>query len=426
MQEVAIRSFFHIDYFCGKAIVISADLTENEEERIRKLEELSILDTLEEQAYDDLTKLAAEICHTPIALVSLVDRNRQWFKSHHGLDARETAREHAFCSHAILGDDIFVVEDSSKDERFFDNPLVTGDPLVKFYAGAPLIMDNHLNVGTLCAIGHEARTITPEQKDALKALARQVVTQLELRLKIKELEILDKAKDKFIAMVSHELRTPLTAIFGSLSLLANGDPEALSDEQYQLIDISYRNTENLLNIVNDILDLAKLESGMLEIQLLPLNLIDLLKKSVQLNEPYCKQCDCEIIFNLSEDVAPLMALGDEQRLLQVLGNLVSNAAKFTHSGDTIELKLKADENNARIEVIDHGPGIPLEQHEMLFQRFKQLEPSVNNKLPGTGLGLNISSHIVTIHQGEIGFDSDADESTTFYFTLPLVHKQTAI
>lgn len=404
----------------------SANLPENEEDRIRKLEELVILDTLEEQAYDDLTKLAAEICHTPIALVSLVDRERQWFKSRHGLDASETAREHAFCSHAILGDDVFVIEDSSKDERFFDNPLVTGEPLVKFYAGAPLIMDNNLKIGTLCAIGHEARTITIEQKDALKALARQVVSQLELRLKIMELEILDKAKDKFISMVSHELRTPLTAIFGSLSLLANGHAESLSDEQHQLIDISYRNTEHLLNIVNDILDLAKLESGMLELQLVPLNLVSLLKKSVQLNEPYCKQCDCEIIFNFTEEAALLIALGDEQRLLQVLGNLVSNAAKFTHSGDTIELKLKADENNARIEVIDHGPGIPHEQNEMLFQRFKQLEPSVNNKLPGTGLGLNISSHIVTIHQGEIGFDSVADESTTFYFTLPRAHEQTAI
>ena len=201
--------------------MIEAAIPENEEDRLRKLYALEILDTLEEQAYDDLTKLAAEICGTPIALVSLVDSDRQWFKSHHGLDARETPREYAFCSHAILDDNIFVVEDSSKDERFVDNPLAIGEPHVKFYAGAPLIMSDNSKLGTLCVIGNEQRTITDSQKEALAALARQVVSQLELRLKVKELEILDHTKDEFISMVNHELRTPLTSIYGAVSLLRN-------------------------------------------------------------------------------------------------------------------------------------------------------------------------------------------------------------
>ena len=209
----------------------SAPLPDNEAERIRRLDELGILDTLEEQAYDDLTNLAATICDTPIALVSLVDRDRQWFKSHHGLDARETPRDVAFCSHAILDDNVFVVEDSGKDERFFDNPLATGAPLVKFYAGAPLVTSDNLRLGTLCVIADEPRTISEAQKSSLGALARQVVSQLELRLKVKELEGLENAKDEFISMVSHELRTPLTSISGSLSLLLNNQVGQLEGEQ---------------------------------------------------------------------------------------------------------------------------------------------------------------------------------------------------
>ncbi len=129
--------------------MISAPLPANEEDRLRCLDELQILDTLEEAAYDDLTFLAAQICDTPIALVSLVDRERQWFKSHYGLDAHETPRNLAFCAHAILTDQTLVIEDSLRDKRFFDNPLVTGAPEVKFYAGAPLILRTNLEFGTL-------------------------------------------------------------------------------------------------------------------------------------------------------------------------------------------------------------------------------------------------------------------------------------
>lgn len=399
-----------------------ADIPENEEERLRKLYELGILDTLEEQAYDDLTKLAAEICKAPIALVSLVDRDRQWFKSHYGLQARETPREVAFCSHAILDDDVFVVEDSSKDERFFDNPLATGDPHVKFYAGAPLIMNGNIKLGTLCVIGNEARKISENQKEALKALSRQVVSQLELRIKLKELEILDHAKDEFISMVSHELRTPLTAIYGSLSLLHNNKIGKLDESEKQIVDISYRNTERLLDLVNDILDMAKLESGKLEIEKEELNILTLLEKAVELNADYCKGCNVDLILKHQGNNSPIMVNGNERRLLQVMSNFISNAAKFTHDNDTIEIGLELDNEYAVVEVTDHGVGIPPEQQNLLFSKFKQLDTKINHKLPGTGLGLNISKKIIELQDGIIGFTSIPDEKTIFYFKMPVIQR----
>lgn len=400
--------------------MIEAELPENEENRLRKLHELGILDTLEEQAYDDLTKLAAEICQTPIALVSLVDSDRQWFKSHHGLDAHETPREFAFCAHAILDDDIFIVEDSSKDERFFDNPLATGGPNVKFYAGAPLIMSDNFKVGTLCVIGNEARTMTESQKNALAALARQVVSQLELRLKVKQLELLDHAKDEFISTVSHELRTPLTGIYGSLSLLLNNLADLTDKKQKKLIAISYRNSKRLLDLVNDILDITKIESEKFRLLKEDINLVSLLKKSIELNEQYCKECDTDITLDHSENNDDIRVCADEQRLLQVMSNLISNAAKFTNKDDLIKVGLKVKDNHAIVEVTDHGPGIPDDNKDAIFVKFKQLNENINNKLPGSGLGLYISKNIIELQQGTIGFESIPNEKTTFYFKLPLV------
>jgi len=398
--------------------MISAPLPDNEDERLRRLKELEILDTLEEQAYDDLTHLAAQICDTPIALVSLIDHDRQWFKSHFGLDARETPREVAFCAHAILDDDVFVVEDSDKDERFHDNPLVTEAPHVKFYAGAPLILDNNIHVGTLCVIDSKAHKMTEEQKFSLQALARQVISQLELRLKIKEMTQLDAAKDEFLAMVSHELRTPLTSIHGSLSLLIN-QTDQLPASSHQLADIAYRNSSRLLTIVNDILDLAKLEAGKFDIHPRVIDLVSVAEQAIHLNKDYCAKCHCHIKIKENTDKLPVLINGDEQRLLQVLGNLISNAAKFTTQGDTIEVSISVADNQAHLKITDHGEGLTEQQQKQLFEKFKQASTNGNHKLPGTGLGLMISKNIIELHHGEIGCESIPGQETSFYIKLPI-------
>ncbi len=153
----------------------------NEAGRIAALEKYAILDTDAEQSFDDLTLLASFICKTPIALISLVGEDRQWFKSRVGMDATETSRDIAFCSTAILQSDVFVVPDALADERFRDNPLVVSDPHIRFYAGAPLINEDGYALGTLCVVDRTPRDLAPGEKEALKALSRLVLAQLEFR-----------------------------------------------------------------------------------------------------------------------------------------------------------------------------------------------------------------------------------------------------
>ena len=163
-----------------------AEVPPNEPQRLAALADYNVLDTVPEAAYDDITQLVSDICDVPIAAVSLIDDDRQWFKSSIGLDVSETHRDEAFCAHAILGPDVLVVPDATDDERFADNPLVTGDLKIRFYAGAPLVTPEGERLGTLCIIDHIERELSDEQTTALRVLARQVMAQLELRRLLSE------------------------------------------------------------------------------------------------------------------------------------------------------------------------------------------------------------------------------------------------
>ena len=234
---------------------------------------------------------------------------------------------------------------------------------------------------------------------------------------ITERKKLDRMKSEFISTVSHELRTPLTSIKGSLGLVVNGTLGALPEEAKDMVDIAHNNTDRLINLVNDILEMETLDSGKLEFDIQPLDLSSLVTEAVATNKGYAKEYGVKFVL---ADLAPeVMVRGDGNRLTQVVTNLLSNAAKFSPKGGKVEISVASHDGMARVSVSDHGSGIPEEYREHIFERFIHVDSSDTRQVGGTGLGLSITKSIVEKHGGAIGFDSEVGVGSTFFFTLPV-------
>ena len=398
----------------------TAPLPDNENDRLERLRLYRILDTPPEDAFDRIVRIVAETIDVPIALVSLVDSERQWFKAKQGLEADETSRDVAFCAHAILGDGLFVVEDATTDVRFADNPLVASDPSIRFYAGAPLTTPDGLNLGTLCAIDRKPRTLSDQQMQLLSDLSNIVIDQLELRVALRSAmnKVADEVeqrtlKDEFVSVVSHELRTPLTSIRGSLGLLDGGAIKGIPKAASDMIAVANRNVSTLLHLIEDLLDFQKFRSGERELDFDAVDAGVLVRQTCENMAGFARERDVSI---RREAEAITTIFGDDSRLSQVLTNLMSNAIKFSPEGDEIVVATDLRDGKLRISVTDNGPGIPEDFRDRVFNKFSQA--SSKNKSKGTGLGLAISKAIVEGHRGSIGFESATDNGTTFYVDLP--------
>lgn len=397
--------------------MIAPPAAASEERRLSVLNALEILDTLPEKSYDDLTLIAAEICATPIALISLVDQNRQWFKSKIGIDATQTSRDISFCGHAILSDELFVVNNAEQDARFYDNPLVQESPHIKFYAGAPLITRDGENIGTLCVIDRVPRGISDSQKNCLLALSRQVITLLELRLALQENREAAAAKSLFLANMSHEIRTPMNAVTSCTNLLIDMIHEP---EQVKLLKLIRNAGSGLTALINDILDLSKLDIESVALCESPFDLHKLSKEVVSILGIRASHDNHSIHLDIGDSV-PQWILGDANRLRQMLYNLAGNALKFCSRRVGLRLStVKHDKlDRLLIEVRDDGKGIPKEQQQQIFRRYAQVDDGTQGRDSGTGLGLTICRSICQAMQGRIWVDSSPGNGATFSIELPL-------
>lgn len=395
----------------------SAPIPDDEDERLSELKSYHILDTLPEQEFDDLTLLASHICDTPLALISLVDDHRQWFKSRVGLDASETPKDLAFCAHAILGDELFLIKDSLKDERFHDNPLVTGDPHVRFYAGAPLITPSGHKLGTICVIDDHPRDMTSTQKEALMALSRQVITQLELREAKAKADESTRTKSLFLANMSHEIRTPMNAVISCTHLLK----DELNDKRsLNLLSMIEEAGDTLLTLINDILDFSKLESGQLVLENKAFDLHDSLTNMCNLISKRADESNITLTVDISSDT-PQWVSGDITRFRQIVLNLVGNAIKFSKSMVRVSLS-RIDTNDQSLillSVEDDGIGISEKDQPNIFKEFSQADASTTRKHGGTGLGLAICRSLTTAMHGQLWFDSQVDIGSKFYASMLL-------
>ena len=231
-------------------------MVSDEARRLKALHDYRILDTDPEQAFDDLTLLAAQVCGTPIALISLVDEDRQWFKSRMGVPESETARSVSFCAHAIQQPGLFIVPDASTDVRFRDNPMVRNDPHIRFYAGAPLVTREGDALGTLCVIDRRPRALTEDQKVALAALQRQVQAQLELRRNLAELRVALDGVDKLSDLVQYlstcELNITIPADPAAMTRVGDGVTELLTSKQWpadEVMKVELALQESLANAI---------------------------------------------------------------------------------------------------------------------------------------------------------------------------------
>ena len=291
-------------------------------------------------------------------------------------------------------------------------------------------LSNYRNTGKKKIIGI-GREVTGRRKDGstfpMELAVSEVIIDntrhfVGIVRDITERKRVEQMQKEFISTVSHELRTPLTSIRGSLGLILGGVTGELPEKAQALLSIANNNSERLIHLINDILDIEKIAAGKMHFDYVVTNLVPVVQQAVESNKGYGDQFG--ICFELEADSEhAVMVRVDEKRMAQVMSNLLSNAAKYSPRNENVEIRVEVSENSVRVSVHDHGKGIPEEFKSRIFSKFAQADSSDTREKGGTGLGLNITKSIVEEHGGSVGFDSGADQGTTFFVDLPLWHEE---
>jgi len=399
-----------------------------EAQRLAVLRALDLLDTPPERAFESIVALARTILDVPMALVSLVDDRRQWFKAKVGIDMAETPRGDSLCSTAIEDASILWVPDARCDPRFAQSPLVTGTPHIHFYAGAPITVRGQ-RIGTVCAISESPRDYDAHQAELLTMLAGLAEDECDRRLVLLEIESArrlaadaSRAKSQFLANISHELRTPLNGVIGVASVLSGS---TLDPAQRDMVGIIETAGHSLRVLLDDILDISKIDAGRFDLELHAFRLDDVIRQSL---EPFRARAAEKGVGLTFESETEAVYLGDGPRIRQIINNLVSNAVKFTEAGSVavrVRRTAMAEGDRLSIEVRDTGPGFGPEMRERIFDRFEQGDGSTTRRHGGTGLGLPISRSLAELMGGTLEAVSKPGEGAAFTLSFDLQRAEPA-
>ena len=396
--------------------MIPPKFPENESERQAAVEKYQLLDTLPEELYDNITHLIAYICNTPISLVTLMDRERNFLKSHYGVDLSESPRKISFCGHLLYsGEDIMIVEDARKDERFHDNPLVTEFSAI-FYAGVPLVDPEGFRLGTLCVYDHRPRQLTAEQKDALIRMSDQVIALMVSNYERSQLQTLQhtisdkyQSLSKFAHTVSHDLKSPLNQIVSLVDMIES-EKTKLEETTISSLDHLRKSAETLKAYIDGMLAYYEQDKLLLGNKV-EIDLDEFFNDVIALIQPAHQ---CNIGYNSTLQTIRV----NKPVLMHILINLITNSIKYNHK-DNCRTQVEIAENHLYyiFTVQDNGDGIPDELQEKIFDIFAIGSMKDRYGKTGTGVGLASVKKFVEANGGEVMVSSEEGKGSTFKFTL---------
>ncbi len=398
--------------------MLSPPIPANEDKRLDSIKKLDIIGSLPDETYDSITQLASAICDTPIALITILGEDMNWFKSKVGVDITESERKYSFCGHAILEpQSLFEIPDTLQDIRFMDNPLVIAEENgVRFYAGVPILDDQGLPLGTLCVLDSKTHQLSESQKTSLKALAKQVEVLFEYRRKNQDLEKIKNELDEnnrilreFASTVSHDLKMPLANMIITADILKAKYSHDFDEEGINYINYLKQSGLTLSEYINGLLDHYSSNVNAETDQEFFLN--DLLEDIIDLLNI---AENCEI--NLPDN--NLQIFGNSAAIGQIFMNLISNSLKYNNQ-ERIIIEIDCTENREffNFSISDNGIGIPSSKHDQIFELFTTAADIDRQGKKGHGIGLSTVKKLVDSLGGNIRVRSEEGKGTCFEFSI---------
>lgn len=388
---------------------------EQELKRIEVLRKYDILDTPPDGTFDHIVKMAARLLDMPIALVTLVDTDRIWFKSAFGLNVQQIEREDGLCSSAILSNEFYMVEDALRDPRTHKNSLVTSEFGLRFYAAVPLTTSDGYNLGNLTVLDKKPRTLDKNEQKLLEDLAQIVIDQMELRLVARSAI---NSQNKMAYMITHDIHNAVCVIPPLIDMIKENKESP--EEVDNLGDMITHAVEKSLEAVDSFMNYANSLFKDITYRIEPCNFSEIIRKVISTNNVLALKKQQQITSQVEENI---FINGDRARLSELIDNLLSNAIKYSPKGKKIFVSFEKKDQAAILSVRDEGQGITSEDMKNAFKRFSKLSALPTGNEHSTGLGLWIVKEIVERHKGKVEVQSDGkDKGATFTVTLPVCDK----